>query len=331
MDHSSAHRRFRGPAPWRTTPLRLLGLAAAALVVVVAAAMLLAACGGEANGTPSRPAVVALVDGRPVTQADVDLALAEQRLAGEAPADAAKAASQALREAIDRAVVRAETKRLGITVSGAEIDARVAQLRDRLGGEQALEAALKSKQVTREQLRAGSEYGLLRQRLGDAKFKDKVVSETAVRRFYERHQQLFTQPASVRLGMILFHGVNAANGVHEKIVRGKAFDEMARIYSQDPLSKENGGMLGWVLTSSLPAPLADAVAKLKPGELSDVVVGPGGWYVLKLYGRRAAETTPFQEVQQALRDELNTQARLDALKKWISAARKRADVEIVKS
>ncbi len=133
----------------------------------------------------------------------------------------------------------------------------------------------------------------------------------------------------MELGSILFRGVNAANGVAGQLRAGKSFEKMARTYSMDPETKQNDGMMGWVQVSSLPEPLARAAEGLKRGEVSGVVQGPGGWFVLKLYDRREARTRTFAEVEGELRIELDRRERLQALEGWLERERERVQVERV--
>jgi parvulin-like peptidyl-prolyl isomerase len=311
--------------------LSLLPLVAVALLVALA--MLVASSagcadeGGEPTVTSASPspaeAVLAWVEGEPVTQADVELVLAEARLAGETVDPEA-----ALDEAIGRVLVRREAERLGVAVDDAALEARLGEIRDRLGGEDALTARLQDAVMTREQLRLGAAYGLLRERLRDQKFAGESAADEAVRRFYDENREtLFTEPAAVKLGSILFRGENAAKGVAAKLRAGRPFDEMARRYSMDPESKANGGLLGWVEEASLPEPLAQAVRGLKRGELSEVTAGPGGWFILKLYDRRAAQTRSFAEVEDELRAELDRRERLQALEGWLERERERVQIE----
>ena len=62
--------------------------------------------------------------------------LAERRLAGGG--DTKKAAKAALDEAIERVLVAREAERLGLSVGDADIRARIAEVRDRLGGAEVL-------------------------------------------------------------------------------------------------------------------------------------------------------------------------------------------------
>ena len=49
-----------------------------------------------------------------------------------------------------------------------------------------------------------------------------------------------------------------------------------------------GGLMGWRASNRLPELYAEALARMKPGEVSDVLRSPAGFHVLKLVDRRGA-------------------------------------------
>jgi hypothetical protein len=68
------------------------------------------------------------------------------------------------------------------------------------------------------------------------------------------------------------------------------FDQLARTYSEDALSREDGGMLGGVRASQLaPKDFLDALAALKVGEVSRPFATPYGFHILKRYPPPADE------------------------------------------
>lgn len=315
-------RRRETPRPGAT------GRFAAALVILlaVAGAFGLAACAGS-DEDGGHESVLARVNGVEISRAEVDGVRAEARLAGKDDDAAA-----ALDEAIGRELVRQEAARLGVQVDEAAIDERLVELTARFGGEEALAQALESAAMTREQLRSGTAHGLLREKLRDRRFGGLAVSESAAREFYREHiDDLFTEPAAVRLGSILVRTERQAEKLATDIREGAAFDRVARQYSRDPESKASGGMLGWITESTLPDSLRDAVKGLARGSVSDPVEGPGGWFLLKLYDRRAARVATFAEVEEELRAELDRRKQMRALDRWIAAERGRAEIEMLGS
>ncbi|WP_439535339.1 peptidylprolyl isomerase [Methyloversatilis sp.] len=76
-----------------------------------------------------------------------------------------------------------------------------------------------------------------------------------------------------------------ADAALEQIRKGEDFSRIAASYS-DAQDAVNGGSLGWRSPDRLPALFADAVPKLKPGEVSDVMRSPAGFHILKLVEKR---------------------------------------------
>lgn len=71
------------------------------------------------------------------------------------------------------------------------------------------------------------------------------------------------------------------NEIKEKLSKGSDFAEMARAYSDDK-SAVNGGKLGWFTAGELNPQLEEALDKLQPGQMSDIIRTPLGWHLIKL-------------------------------------------------
>jgi peptidyl-prolyl cis-trans isomerase SurA len=72
-----------------------------------------------------------------------------------------------------------------------------------------------------------------------------------------------------------------ASEVHERASSGEDFGRLAVAYSNSQTALE-GGSLGWRKGSELPTVLSDVIAKLKPGQVSDVLRTPSGYHLVKL-------------------------------------------------
>jgi parvulin-like peptidyl-prolyl isomerase len=301
------------PARPRHTLLAVVILAALAVVALAAA------CGGSSapDASPSADHVVATVNGRPVRESAVQTVRAERRLVSEAGTRAG-----AVREAIDRELVRQEAERLGVAPDAGEVSSRLADITKQAGGDARLAATLERARMTTEQLRQSLEDGVLREALSDAKYQGVAASAAAVRAYYDRHPDVFRQAAAVHLGAIIVSAERIAESAIARLQDGHPFDEVARQFSSDPESKANGGDLGWVLEGSLPPALRKAAAGLAKGEVSAPVAAFGRWYVLKLVDRRDAKTSTFADVRERLGSELTKQKRARALAAWLAEARK---------
>ena len=73
----------------------------------------------------------------------------------------------------------------------------------------------------------------------------------------------------------------AMDAVLAQIRNGAPFPSVARSVSQNPTAAD-GGNLGFITADQLAPPLEAALLKLKTGEISKPILGPGGYYVLAL-------------------------------------------------
>jgi peptidyl-prolyl cis-trans isomerase SurA len=72
-----------------------------------------------------------------------------------------------------------------------------------------------------------------------------------------------------------------AQEVHERAKAGEDFAKLAVAYSNSQTALD-GGALGWRKGSELPTFLADTIAKLKPGEVSEPLRTPTGYHIIRL-------------------------------------------------
>jgi peptidyl-prolyl cis-trans isomerase SurA len=89
------------------------------------------------------------------------------------------------------------------------------------------------------------------------------------------------KPAQLAAALKLAHDVD------DRARNGEDFSKLAVTYSQSETALE-GGTLGWRKGTELPTFLADAIARMKSGEVSDVMQTPSGFHIVKLNDTRVA-------------------------------------------
>lgn len=67
------------------------------------------------------------------------------------------------------------------------------------------------------------------------------------------------------------------------------FAELAKQFSQDPGSKDNGGDLGFFARGAMVKPFEEAIFKLKQGQMSGIVETEFGFHIIKLTGVKPAK------------------------------------------
>ncbi|HEX4928064.1 MAG TPA: peptidylprolyl isomerase [Burkholderiales bacterium] len=151
---------------------------------------------------------------------------------------------------------------------------------------------------------------MLLTRLREREVDDRVqVSDTEIDLFLE---QMKNRPEAVEynLAHILVRVPDQASPERIRAAReraeealaaaraGQDFASLAASYSDAPDALQ-GGALGWRNEERLPELFATALARLKPGEVSDVLRSPAGFHIVKLVDRRAAgvDQGPVQQTR----------------------------------
>lgn len=79
------------------------------------------------------------------------------------------------------------------------------------------------------------------------------------------------------------------NGLRGRILEGEKFEDIARLYSQEPGAKETGGNIGYFQRGQLAPEYEAAALRLKPGEISRPVETDFGFHIIELLDRRGNE------------------------------------------
>jgi parvulin-like peptidyl-prolyl isomerase len=90
-----------------------------------------------------------------------------------------------------------------------------------------------------------------------------------------------------------------AEEVFKRLKAGEDFATLAKEYSSDPGSKENGGDLGWFGHGKMVPEFEKAAFTLQPGQVSDIIESQFGFHIIKVEGRRNGDAQQAaQEVEQ---------------------------------
>ena len=83
----------------------------------------------------------------------------------------------------------------------------------------------------------------------------------------------------------------------ERLNKGADFGEVAKKHSDDPASGANGGSLGEFPRGTMVSAFEKALDKLKPGEISEPVLTPFGYHIIKLESVEEERIKPLAEVK----------------------------------
>lgn len=123
----------------------------------------------------------------------------------------------------------------------------------------------------------------------------------------------------VHARQILVADEQKAKEVLDKLAAGERFEDLAKTYSLDNGSKEQGGDMGWLPrgTPLVPPQFDESAFALQPGQTSAPVKGDSGYYVFRVEERgvRKLEEPMLSEIQQ------------QNFLQWLDGQRKAAKIE----
>jgi parvulin-like peptidyl-prolyl isomerase len=109
---------------------------------------------------------------------------------------------------------------------------------------------------------------------------------------------------------------------------GEDFSALAKQYSEDPGSKENGGLYEDVTRGVMVKPFEDAAFSVPPGELSDIVETQYGYHILKIVDRKTNDK-PLEEERSELEEKLRGPESETIIVDHIEELKKEVELEIL--
>ncbi|MBB3060752.1 SurA N-terminal domain-containing protein [Microbulbifer rhizosphaerae] len=157
-------------------------------------------------------------------------------------------------------------------------------------------------------------------------FADNIdVSEEDVRAQYEQEVANFQEQTRRRAAHILVEGDNEEKiaEIQAKLDAGEDFAELAKTYSDDIVSREEGGDLGFTTGDVFPKPFEKALVGLEVGQVSAPVVTDSGTHFIKLLEVAGAEPPSFEERKGAIAAQLRN---AEAEREFVDALGRLADL-----
>ena len=268
---------------------------------------------------------------------------------------------EVLQRMIDDQVLQEQAKQESVDVTGtevqAEVDANIAALKERLGGEDKFKEALAAEGLTEKGLRQRYEEDARRKLLA-RKLMDKegltqiYISPGEAERFYnENRDSVARVPGRARLAHILLPitpgpaaesaGQRKMTEVMDVLARGGDFAVVAGSFSDDKKTAARGGDRGWVQQSELPPEYLMVLSQLKPGQVSPPFRTLEGYVTVKLEERQGdrvrfrsllvrvpitrADTIRVEKLAQSVRAKVLAGAPFDSLARALSGDPMTAD------
>jgi len=259
---------------------RFATLACAA--VGLSASLLMSACSAEDK-------TIVSTDGYKITKGDLDTKL-----------EAMPVAHQVLHSMLQQDLVFQYAKDHNITVTDADIDGKINDIKARLSDQQ-LADALKQQGMSQQDLRDLMREQLIVKKAVDENLK---VSDAQMKDYLAKNHALLDQPRQVRARHILVSNLTTANAIEAQLKSGGDFAALAKKYSSDPGSKDKGGELGFFTQGAMVKEFSDAAFAMKVGAISQPVHSPYGWHIIQVEEIKPAQIATLANSSQKIKDQM---------------------------
>ncbi len=243
-----------------------------------------------------------------------------------------------LRQLIDDEIIQQRAAKLNLAASDDDVNAKLTEMKAPLTQEE-FDKQLKARNLTVDDLKRDLRRSLTKTKLLNKEIESKInITDAEIGSYYAAHKSEFNliEPQYHLAQIAVTSGPaqqtgnlqnNKASGdadakkkiqvLHNRLDSGEDFGAVAMNFSENPNTASNGGDMGFIPESQLRADqdVYNAVAKLKPGEITEVLpvfdgAGPSrhtiGYAIYKLIAREPAGQRELNDprVQQAIRQGL---------------------------
>ncbi len=190
---------------------------------------------------------------------------------------------------------------------------------------QALEQGLTQKPEVKKSL-DDLTRGVLSQQLMNQELASKIhLTETDVQTYYTANKEQYIEPAGANISHILVETEQQAKDLIEKIKGGDDFAELAKQFSKDDDTKDQGGRISAQVTKGSNVPVignhAELNEKIFAAKASEVLAEPfkteKGWEIIRVERISPERQKSFDEVRQEAMSALLGQKRQDVQQQYI--------------
>ncbi|MEK9971039.1 MAG: SurA N-terminal domain-containing protein, partial [Ferrovibrio sp.] len=138
------------------------------------------------------------------------------------------------------------------------------------------------------------------------------VTDEELREEYDAHSRTYITPEKRSIEQVVFTTEAEAKAAHEAIAKGESFAAMA---ARTQKLKPEDLSLGLVTKNDLPAAIANAAFSLEKDKVSEPVISPFGFHLLRVTSIQAGSTRSFEDVKSELRNQVGLRKAADGMVK----------------
>ncbi|WP_081797976.1 peptidylprolyl isomerase [Neobacillus dielmonensis] len=221
-------------------------------------------------------------------------------------------------------IVTAEAAKKKIAVSDNEVNKQINALKESYGGEDVFNQMIASNGTTLTQVKEDLKNYLTIKKLLEPQIK---ITDEEMKTYFEENKDSFAEPEQVKASHILVADEQTANEIKQKLTDGADFADLAKQYSTDEGTKNDGGELGYFGKGDMVAEFENVAFSLDVNQISDPVKTDYGYHIIKVEDKKAAKEAYFEDSKATIKDTLLDQKLDSEYTTWLENKKKGYKIE----
>lgn len=181
-------------------------------------------------------------------------------------------------------------------------------VRYEIGVQEAEKRKLEKDPIVQDRFKQELYKALVEKELGQ-KVQNIKVTDKEMEEFYKKNPEIRTSHILIEYkpeatAAQIAEAKKRATEIYEEVRKSKRpFEELVKLYSDDPLSKQSGGDVGWQSRVTLVPSYYNTILAMKVGEVKGLVETQFGFHIIKVTGRRSFENANKRQIRAAVFDD----------------------------
>ncbi len=230
----------------------------------------------------------------------------------------------ALESLISKKVVEIEADKQNIMVSDEDIQKELEHYYEYYGGEEAFNQALASSGYSNADMYSDLDVTVKIKKLLEPRI---LISEDEMKAYFEENQATFAQEKQVKASHILADTEEEAKQIETRLANGEEFAQLAKEYSKDSSTADNGGELGFFKRGDMVKEFEDAAFGMKVGDISAPVKTDYGYHIIKIDEIQEAQQPDYEQSKDKVKNTIFEQKAQTEYDSWLQEMYQQYDIQ----